>query len=72
MAGETLARFARGSALKNADIGPARKDVAFSPHQQRSEWSLLYVVHGRAQVFYYLPAEQIERRIGEREDAERT
>jgi hypothetical protein len=72
MAGEPFSCFARGLALKHADIGPARKDVAFGPHQQRSEWSLLYVVHGRSQVFYYLPAEQIERRICEREDAKRS
>ena len=29
------------------------------------------MVHGRSQVVYYLPAEQIERRIREREDAKK-
>src|SRR5215831_4087444 len=71
MAGETLARFAWGPTLEHADISPAGKDFAFGLHEQGSDRKPLDRGHSGAEVFDHLPAEQIERRIREREDAQR-
>src|SRR4030095_5846439 len=72
LAGETLARFAGGPALKHADFSPTGKDFAFGLHEQGSERGSLALGRSGAEVFDHLSAEQIERRIREREDAERT
>jgi hypothetical protein len=63
MARETLARFAWAPSLENADLGPAGKDFAFGPHEQRSYRNPLDLGHGSPEVFDQLPAEQIERWI---------
>jgi len=67
-----LTRCRWDPALEHADIGPTGKDFAFGSYEERSKRRLFDCGHGGAEVFDHLPAEQIERRIREREDAQRT
>ena len=51
MAGEALARFHRGLALKNRDISAAGKVFAIGPDEQRPERMLPGLAYSRPEIF---------------------
>jgi hypothetical protein len=71
MARKSGACFAGGPSFEDADVCATGEDLAFGPHEQRSEGSAHGLRHSGTEVFDQLLAKQVERLICERENAQR-
>src|SRR2546426_7686983 len=72
MAGKALTSVVRRSSPENADVGSSGEDLALCPNHQCPERGLLCRRHGVSQVSDELLAEQIQRRIRQRQYPEGT
>src|SRR5215475_2879392 len=69
MAGEVLARVARGLTLEDRYVSSAREDLVIRAHNQRSQLMLSGLSHSSSQVIDQSLVEQIQRWICQSDDA---